>query len=471
MRIHGSHSRHWNTVSLRFGMDAILVFISFYAASVFRFSMLQPPKFSGYLPNVVLATLLLPSVIYIMGLYSSESLHQKIWQRGWMLFCAFAITIFFVLAYGSLDYTARVGRGVLGVALVLATTAVYLHHGWIQMVARLHPNRMGFLVACEEDEAAVQQLIRRDKRHVSYVGMIGAGGYRPMDGTSDLGSLEETAPEHWVRVLDTLVCTSSQIHNQALAKAVRNLRYRGVTVISVLDAFEELFHMVPLQTVDESWLLQVSALPGSLYVRKVKRAFDVIAALILLIILGPICLVAMAIIRLGSTGPVVFRQDRVGRFGRVFTVFKLRSMRVDAEAAGPQWSRANDQRVTWFGGFLRKYRIDEIPQVVNVLRGEMSFVGPRPERPEFVSDLEAQIPFFNERLMLQPGLTGWAQVRYPYGATVDDARRKLEFDLYYLKHMSVFLDLFILLDTVRTVLLGVQFVEADQLLKLPVLEG
>lgn len=130
-------------------------------------------------------------------------------------------------------------------------------------------------------------------------------------------------------------------------------------------------------------------------------------------------------------------------------------MNVDAEKGGTAiWSRTNDPRVTRVGGLLRKYRIDEIPQLINVFRGEMSFVGPRPERPEFIQDLASQIPFFQERLMVQPGITGWAQVRYPYGASVEDARRKLEYDLYYMKNMSVFLDLFILLDTVRIILRG-----------------
>jgi lipopolysaccharide/colanic/teichoic acid biosynthesis glycosyltransferase len=129
-------------------------------------------------------------------------------------------------------------------------------------------------------------------------------------------------------------------------------------------------------------------------------------------------------------------------------------MRVDAEKDGVRWAAANDSRVTWTGRFLRKFRVDEIPQLVNVLRGEMSFVGPRPERPEFVAELATQIPYYEERLMVQPGITGWAQVNYPYGASVEDTRRKLEYDLYYMKNMSLFLDMFILLDTVRIILRG-----------------
>jgi lipopolysaccharide/colanic/teichoic acid biosynthesis glycosyltransferase len=167
----------------------------------------------------------------------------------------------------------------------------------------------------------------------------------------------------------------------------------------------------------------------------------------------------MLSVRLTSKGPIFYTQSRAGKFGKPFTMFKLRTMCVDAEKDGAQWASggatgSRDPRVTPVGGFLRKFRIDEMPQLVNVLRGDMSFVGPRPERPEMIVELSKKIPFYEERMLVAPGITGWAQVNWPYAASVVDARRKLEYDLYYLKHMSLFLDMVILLDTVRTVLLG-----------------
>jgi lipopolysaccharide/colanic/teichoic acid biosynthesis glycosyltransferase len=153
-----------------------------------------------------------------------------------------------------------------------------------------------------------------------------------------------------------------------------------------------------------------------------------------------------------SPGPVIYRQERVGLGGKPFTIWKFRSMRNDAERAGPIWAALGDARVTRIGAFIRKVRIDELPQLVNILRGDMSLVGPRPERPHFVTQLAAQIPLFHERAQVKPGLTGWAQVNYPYGASVEDARAKLSYDLYYIKHRSVLLDLVILLATVRVVL-------------------
>jgi lipopolysaccharide/colanic/teichoic acid biosynthesis glycosyltransferase len=163
----------------------------------------------------------------------------------------------------------------------------------------------------------------------------------------------------------------------------------------------------------------------------------------------------MVIVKIMSPGPVLYRQTRCGRFGKPFSLFKLRTMKLDAESSDtPVWAESNDPRAIPGGNFLRRYRIDEIPQFWNVLRGEMSFVGPRPERPSFVTDLARQIPYYQERLLIQPGITGWAQVNHPYGSSVTDARHKLEYDLYYAKNMSLFLDLFILLDTVRIILRG-----------------
>ena len=191
-----------------------------------------------------------------------------------------------------------------------------------------------------------------------------------------------------------------------------------------------------------------------LYIKKVKRLFDIVCSIVGLILGAPLVALAALAIRLTSPGPIFYRQTRAGRFGREFQMIKLRTMNVNAEKDGIRWSGRGDLRVTFVGRFLRRYRIDEIPQLWQVLCGHLSFVGPRPERPELIETLATEIPYYQERTMVQPGITGWAQVSYPYGASVADSRRKLEYDLYYMKHMSFSLDVFILLDTVRIVLLG-----------------
>jgi sugar transferase (PEP-CTERM system associated) len=187
----------------------------------------------------------------------------------------------------------------------------------------------------------------------------------------------------------------------------------------------------------------------------VKRVFDLIVSLMLLAATSPIMLITAILIKLESHGPVFYRQERVGQHGRPFSIFKFRSMRTDAEKDGrPQWARKNDDRITGVGRFIRRTRIDELPQVFNVFMGEMSFVGPRPERPYFVADLNRQIPYYGVRHTVKPGITGWAQVRYPYGASIEDALEKLQYDLYYVKNHSLFLDLMILTQTAQVVLLG-----------------
>ena len=183
-----------------------------------------------------------------------------------------------------------------------------------------------------------------------------------------------------------------------------------------------------------------------------RRALDVIGSLLLLAFAVPLLLLVAFLIKVDSTGPVLYRQSRVGLHGRIFTMLKFRSMRVDAEVAGPCWATDRDPRMTRIGAFIRATRLDEVPQLLNVLRGEMSLVGPRPERPHFVQQLAAIIPRYNERTHVLPGITGWAQINYPYGASVEDARAKLAFDLFYINNRALLLDLRILLRTIPVVL-------------------
>jgi exopolysaccharide biosynthesis polyprenyl glycosylphosphotransferase len=185
-----------------------------------------------------------------------------------------------------------------------------------------------------------------------------------------------------------------------------------------------------------------------------KRALDIALGIVGLVLATPLMLATAIIVRLDSPGPVLFRQERCGRHGRSFTLLKFRSMRADAEkASGPVWATEGDPRITRCGRFLRKSRLDELPQLFNVLGGSMSLVGPRPERPVFVDELSKQIPYYNQRHIVKPGVTGWAQISYPYGSTVEDALQKLQFDLFYIKNFSLLFDLSILFTTIKTVVL------------------
>jgi sugar transferase (PEP-CTERM system associated) len=226
----------------------------------------------------------------------------------------------------------------------------------------------------------------------------------------------------------------------------------GIRVTDFLDFWERETRTVDLEALRPSWLFYSDGFRCGVVDEGLKRAFDIAVSLALLIFSLPLLAATACLIKLDSPGPVLYRQDRVGSRGKVFTIFKFRSMRVDAELDGsPKWATKGDPRVTRIGAIIRKLRIDELPQILNVLRGDMSFVGPRPERPFFVADLTEAVPYYAERHWARPGITGWAQINYPYGASIEDARRKLSFDLYYVKNQSIFLDFLILLQTARVI--------------------
>lgn len=232
-------------------------------------------------------------------------------------------------------------------------------------------------------------------------------------------------------------------------------KFSGVKIEQGLSFYERITGRVHLDALKPSWLIFSDGFGRPRITTLFKRLLDVVGSLVGLILVFPLSLVIAILIKFDSPGPILYRQERVGEGGRSFTLFKFRSMRQDAEVAtGPIWATDGDHRITRLGKWLRKCRFDELPQMFNVLRGEMSFVGPRPERPCFVEDLKNSIPYYGLRHAVKPGITGWAQVRYRYGSSVQDTIEKLQYDLYYIKNMSVLLDATILVQTVRTVLLG-----------------
>jgi len=251
---------------------------------------------------------------------------------------------------------------------------------------------------------------------------------------------------------DEIVVASRERRGLPL-KALMECKLAGFTVTEFASFWERQTGQIDLDDVNPSWFIFSCGFRTSWLSAITKRAFDIFVALIVLIITLPLTLLAALAIRLDGPGPFFYRQERVGKNGVVFTIFKFRSMRVDAEKDGvARWAQNNDNRVTRVGRFLRRSRIDEIPQVLNVLIGNMSFVGPRPERPVFVAALAEKIPHYDVRHRIKPGITGWAQINYPYGASDEDAKAKLAYDLYYAKNWGIFLDSVILFQTARVVL-------------------
>jgi sugar transferase (PEP-CTERM system associated) len=285
-------------------------------------------------------------------------------------------------------------------------------------------------------------------------------GYVAMsDGTAVVEeAISRAAINNLTRFVDNLGVTEvvlalEERRNALPLKDLLRVKTTGVHVNEFSSFLERETGRVDLDTVNPSWLIFSDGFSSGRAISSVaKRLFDIVVSGVALCLTAPVILLFALLVKIDSRGPAFYRQQRVGLFGEPFDVIKLRSMRTDAEVAGAQWASKDDPRVTRIGRFIRKARIDELPQSWSVLKGEMSFVGPRPERPQFVSELEEQLPYYAERHMVKPGITGWAQINYPYGASIEDSRHKLEYDLYYAKNYTPFLDLIIILQTLRVVL-------------------
>jgi sugar transferase (PEP-CTERM system associated) len=272
-------------------------------------------------------------------------------------------------------------------------------------------------------------------------------GYQLLGKFKDLTSIV-----HEVRP-DLIVVAQLDRRGTFPTKALLECRLRGISVEDWPTFYEKETGKILVSDLRPSWLIFSDGFVKSQRTKIIKRCVDMALSLAGLTLALPLMALVALAIKIESRGPVMFRQTRLGANGRIFVIYKFRSMREDAEKdTGPQWAAAGDPRVTRVGRVIRRTRIDELPQLLNVLLGDMSFIGPRPERPEFVEELEKHLPFYRARLSVKPGITGWAQVRYPYGASVEDALEKLQYDLYYIKNLSLFLDLLILLNTMQVVL-------------------
>jgi len=269
--------------------------------------------------------------------------------------------------------------------------------------------------------------------------------------------------DYWLPANDLLAfCSEKMVDEMVVALNERRgempvhdflaCKLAGITLTEYTAFWEREARQIDVESVNPSELVFSDGFRVGRLRSLVKRLFDIVVSLTLLLMTLPITILTMLLIRLESPGPAFYRQERIGQNGKAFSILKFRSMSNDAEKDGPRWAAKNDSRVTKVGAFIRKVRIDEIPQVINVLRGEMSFVGPRPERGVFVTALSEKIPYYMERHTVKPGITGWAQINYPYGASEEDARMKLAYDLYYVKNGSIFLDILIIVQTVKVLL-------------------
>ena len=342
-------------------------------------------------------------------------------------------------------------------ALVPVVTLGRLAFEYVSRTGRFR-RRVLFLGVGHEAQRTAREILDLCARDYELVGFLSEGtderewriGGRNVLGTyKDLGAV---VLEH--RVDQVVVAVDDRRKGLPLEELLR-VRLAGTQIAEEARLHEEIAGKIPVEDLRPSWLIFSEGFINSRLRNVTKRVFDVTVAGLGLLLSSPLALLAAIAVRLESKGPVIYRQERVGQGGRPFTLCKFRSMREDAEASGtPQWAQEDDPRITRVGRFLRKTRIDEIPQMWNVLQGTMSFVGPRPERPFFVQQLREKIPFYDQRHALKPGVTGWAQVRYRYGSDEADAVEKLRLDMFYIKHHSILFDLRILLETARVIFDG-----------------
>lgn len=359
----------------------------------------------------------------------------------------------------SLLSVAEVDRGFMllaGLSAIFATLVRRIHsaHG---QPSSLLSNRV--LVFGVGDEAEyVGRVLRKSDPDIQIVGFYPSATDTEVVVPSQVilsqdRSLSDTA--HTLRVDEIIVAVRERRGGALPLRELLDCKLSGVRVLDLASYFERALGQIRLDSLRVGWLIFGEGFRQSWRRTSVKRLFDVVVASFLLLLALPVMLLAAILIVLEDGFPVFYRQERVGLDGRLFRIVKFRSMRNDAESDGkPRWAAVDDDRVTRVGRVLRKLRIDELPQLYNVLTGDMSLVGPRPERPYFVDQLTREIPFYAVRHSVKPGLTGWAQVSYPYGATIDDSVQKLQYDLYYVKNHTLFLDIVILFETVGVVLTG-----------------
>jgi sugar transferase (PEP-CTERM system associated) len=447
----------WRLLGLLLSETALIV-CAVYLGAFIRLNERQFNRFEDDIPKVLLIAFVTQLCLYFSDLYDFRIIkdRRELFGRAVQSTAVTSFTLA-VIYYWFPD--AMVGRGVF---LYAAAFVIALVFGWRiafeWATRRVGPRERLLLVGTGEGAVRLaRELYDRKELGVEIVGFIdpdpGKVGM-PVINPGVIGTVEDIKKIVEKHAVDQVVVSLADARGKLPLDKLLGLKLDGVTFNHLASVYEKYTGKIAVENLRPSWLIFSEGFRKSRLQQAVKRALDIALSLLGLTLAAPLMLLTALAIKLTSRGPVLYHQKRVGLGGDEFVVHKFRSMRVDAEKdTGAVWARARDHRVTPVGNFIRRTRLDELPQLWNVLRGQMSLVGPRPERPEFVSSLNVEIPFYGMRHTVRPGLTGWAQVRYTYGASVEDALEKLQYDLFYIKNMSLALDLFIVAKTVKTVLM------------------
>ncbi len=452
-----------STVILLISTEVLVLMATFYIGIMVRFThiSLGYELLTNYFTDASTFTLTVVLSMASLGMYQLDArpdIESILIRLMPSLILSFGLMTLIFYVFPDLYF----GRGILGIVMFLALPAILITRcvllRWLNLeilasraivlgtgekaqecvdLLNMHPDRKGLKIICFIP-------LPGEKQHVI------SSKIQPKMESESLFSLVKRFSAN-----EIIVAIQNRRNSNFPIQELLECKLHGIKVTDEADFFEREKGQLRVGSLYPSWLVFGDGFDQSSLRSVIKRSFDLAVSVILLTVTLPIMLVASLCILIESGFPIFYRQERVGRGGETFMVIKFRSMKDDAEKGGkPQWAVTNDPRITRVGNIIRKLRIDELPQILNVVKGEMSFVGPRPERPYFVEHLCSEVPYYNARHSIKPGITGWAQVRYRYGASVKDAIEKLQYDLYYVKNHSLFLDIIIIIDTIEVVVLG-----------------
>ncbi len=442
--------------------DAFFVIVGLLLVTALRFRALS--TISGYLRNhLTVPRFALVVVVTVVGLYYNElyDAHVLRHRREAAVRLVQAVGLIFlslaVIYY--LDPDLSLGRGI---AVLAAPTILSFAIAWRWLLETTGllgagTERLLMLGTGQTGITLVREIIARPELNLKVVGFLDEQGQNI--GTSlvnpcIIGATSDVEKIAKQEKIDRVILSLAERRGRTPIRQLLHLKFDGVGVEDAESLYESISGRIMLENLWPSWLILSNGFRKPAWMRFEKRAIDIVVSVFALVFLWPVLVLTAVAILLETGRPILFRQERVGMTGRHFEILKFRSMNQDAEANGPVWAASADNRITRTGRFLRKYRLDELPQLFNVLRGEMSLVGPRPERPVFCEMLAEQIPYYTLRHSVRPGITGWAQIKYQYSASVEETKEKLEFDIFYVKHLSIFLDLAILLETAKVMIYG-----------------
>jgi len=450
-------------------VDALLAVTALFAATVARYEYVEVSRKLLNSSTIYMFAMFVIAVLFSSHLMEVYDQNKNVKKREIIINVGFAaVTSFSLLSVVYyLDPSLMLGRGVLVISLCLFSMLQFCWHS-LYLVGKNHPRFSQRILVLGTGSLAAQigEMVAANKRNFTLAGFASCDiGFTENNGTAAtlnsvskdliLGNCEDLAETSQKAQADIIVVALSERRGVFPLRDVLRCKLNGIQIMDAPSFYELAQGKLMLESITPSWFIFSSGFRRTTIFSICKRGVDIVLSCIGLLLTLPFFpLIALAI-KLDSAGPVFFRQERVGNREKLFVLYKFRTMGNDAEKeTGAVWAEKNDPRITKLGRFFRGSRIDEIPQLINVLKGDMSFVGPRPERPEFVEKLKLVIPYYSKRHFIKPGLTGWAQVRYPYGSSVEDTVEKLRYDLYYIKNIGPFLDTLIFFETIKVVLFG-----------------